>query len=498
MRVPLTADEVEQRKRLISIVLRFTLPSTLVLGSVNVHLGSWPSAVALFGLALVCGLLEWLNAQDYYVLTSSLLVSSILLVAHINLFDGGGLQDPGLLAYPLVISLGTLLLGRRAALVWLMAAALSLWVIGSHQARLGYRAHNHPPDFHDFIVLLTLLSVSTVLIWIIIERMVERTAALRVSEERLQRANQTLEQRVAERTALARARAEQLRMLAMQLTHAEQKERQRIADILHEHFQQLLASARFSLSAMNVQDAGSQDALRRTDGVLREALEASRSLAVELSPPLLRHDGLAATLSWLGDWMLEKHGLNVEVVTTDDAPPIPAELEAFLFHAARELLFNVIKHAKVKHVKVELQVEARRVVRLSVSDEGAGFPPSAFDHEGPVGGRFGLFSIRERISLLEGGMEIRSTPGAGTCISLTVPLPVQSDAAGPAGVESEEPVAVTAGRGPLGAGVSAATVARIHVLIADDHAMMREGLSRLLRRNRIWRSSATPRTAGRP
>ncbi len=422
----LTVEETAQRKRLLSFLLRVAFPAAVVLGLINVYLGAWPPALALFGLAIVAGLAEWVNAKGHYIIASTLLVLTVLLVAHFNLYDGRGLQDPGILAYPLLVSLGTLLHGKRAALLWFIAGAVSLALIGYRDATLGF-PDDELPDFDDFLVVLILMAVSTVLIWIIIERMTERTAALRESEERLQRANQTLEQRVTERTAEARVRAEQLRMLAEQLTQAEQKERERIADILHEHFQQLLVGARFSLNMVHVHDEISEEALRRTDGVLGEALETSRSLALELSPPVLRYYGLGPALNWLGQWMLERHGLKVEVLVDPDGP-MPTELQALLFQAARELLFNVVKHAKVDQAKVELKQEAGGLLRLRVSDRGAGFDPTSPAPEARTGGGFGLFSIRERLSFLEGYVEIQSAPGAGTCISLTVPLSAKSDA----------------------------------------------------------------------
>jgi len=147
MRIPLTAGEADQRKRLLSIILRITIPAALVLGFTNVHLAAWPSALSLFGLALVCGLLFELNAKDCYILASSLLVLSILVVAHINLVDGAGLRDPGLLAYPFVTILGALLLGRRAGLVSLMAAAMSLALITvqRHQTLWGQTGESGAP-----------------------------------------------------------------------------------------------------------------------------------------------------------------------------------------------------------------------------------------------------------------------------------------------------------------------------------------------------------------
>ena len=421
----LTDYEAAKRKWLLSMILRVAIPAAVVLGSVNVYLKAWPPALALFGLALVCGVAEWFNAKGHYRFASWLLLLSVLLVAHFNLFDGRGLQDPGILAYPLVVSLGTLLLGKRAAVLCFLAGAISLAVIGYRDATVGYPAYELP-DADDFLVVLILMTVSTALIWIIIERMTERTRALRESEERLQRANLNLEQRVAERTALAEERADQLRMLAEQLTQAEQKERQRIADVLQEEFQQLLAGARLNLNMVRVQDTGSAEVLRRIDSVLVEALQASRSLAVELSPPILRYAGLHAAICWLAEWIFEKHGLRVEVEADPQSAKAAEDMQALLFQTARELLLNVVMHAGVTQAKLELKQEAGGLLLLRVSDEGAGFDPTGLGRKAHTSGGLDLFFINERLSSLGGRMEIRSAPGAGTCISLTVPaLPPQ-------------------------------------------------------------------------
>jgi len=378
-------------------------------------------------LALVCPLAAWLNSGSHYVTASSLLVLSILVVAHFNLYDGRGLQDPGLLAYPLVVSLATLLLGKRAAVSTFMAGSISLAVIGYRDATLGYPAYELP-DFDDFLVIFILMAVSTALIWIIIERITERTASLRASEARLHRANLTLEQRVAERTAVAEERADQLRRLAEQLTQAEQKERQRIAHILQEHLQQLLVGARYKLTLLHLR-GGEEEALRRVDQVLGEALETSQSLAVELSPPILQYAGLGPALGWLGEWMLEKHGLKAEVEVEPETRMPSPDIQALLFEAARELLFNVIKHAGVDQAKLELKEEAGQFLRLTVSDQGTGFDPTFPELNVRTSGGLDLFFLRERLRFLGGDLQIQSAPGAGTRISLTLPVAAKNASA---------------------------------------------------------------------
>lgn len=304
--------------------------------------------------------------------------------------------------------------------------------------------------------------------------------ARKQTELQLKELNETLEKRVAERTAVAEVRAEQLRMLAQELTQAEQKERQRIAHVLHEHFQQLLVGAKFNLSMVQAKDADSQESLRRTDQVLAEAVEASRSLAVELNPPILRYGGLAPALGWLGQWMHEKHSLNVEVEAEAHLPVLPEDVQVFLFQSVRELLFNVVKHAKVDRARIDLRQEPGHLLRLSVSDKGAGFRTDPFVAKTCASGGFGLFSIRERIGFLNGRVDVQSPPAAGTCISLLLPLS-----------ETVQATVRAASSGPLEREVDGrehsvadlkVPAARIRVLIADDHAVVRDGLAGLLQR----------------
>jgi signal transduction histidine kinase len=117
--------------------------------------------------------------------------------------------------------------------------------------------------------------------------------------------------------------------------------------------------------------------------------------------------------------MQNKHGLRIEVRADEKASPQAEEIRVFLFQAARELLFNVTKHAGVKRARIELHCRQDGQVQLVVQDDGAGFDP--VERQGPSAGGFGLFSIREHLELLGGQMEIGSAPGAGTHITLLAP-----------------------------------------------------------------------------
>ena len=150
--------------------------------------------------------------------------------------------------------------------------------------------------------------------------------------------------------------------------------------------------------------------------MLVQSIEESRSLTAELSPPILYEAGLEAGLDWLGRWMLEKHGLKAEVQADGPLKDISEDLRAFLFRAVRELLFNVVKHAKVDRARVEATADSKQV-RIIVRDNGQGYDASAVKKERNESGGFGLFSIRERLTYMGGRMNIHTAlaKAPGSC-----------------------------------------------------------------------------------
>ncbi len=299
------------------------------------------------------------------------------------------------------------------------------------------------------------------------------------AQDEVRRSRDELEQRVKERTSELEHRARQLTRLTSALTLTERTERQRLSEWLHEHLQQILVGAKFGLeTVLRGAPPGQQAPARRVGNLLDEAIEACRIMTTELSPPILYAAGLGAGLQWLSRWMAEKHGLTVDLEIDPGAEPSREDLRVLLFQSARELLFNVVKHAGVTSAQVELARRDEGHLQLIVRDQGAGFSPPALDSDAAqaMTGGLGLLGIRERLNLLGGTMDIDSAPGQGACITLIIPR-------GPEPVAARAPAKVgAAGRVP---GVQEAAALRaaghkICILLVDDHAVVREGLSQLL------------------
>jgi len=241
------------------------------------------------------------------------------------------------------------------------------------------------------------------------------------AKEDLKHLNATLEQRVAERSAEAESRAAQLRALASEMTLTEQRERRRLAQVLHDDLQQMLVAAKMQVTIANrkVKDDGVARSLRQIDDLLDQSIAESRSLTVELSPPVLFDRGLVGGLEWLARRFLDKHHLPITLELDAEAEPADEGTRIFLFQAAREMLFNTVKHAQAQSARICLSRLDGDRLRLVVLDDGQGFDPSIMQIASTSGG-FGLFSIRERLEVVGGRLEVISAPGRGTQMVIEV------------------------------------------------------------------------------
>ncbi|MGE3979028.1 MAG: PAS domain S-box protein [Nitrospira sp.] len=300
----------------------------------------------------------------------------------------------------------------------------------------------------------------------------------KLAEHTLKRSAEELEQQVAERTAALSHSQERLRALTVQLTRTEHQERRRIAGELHDYLAQLLVAAHLKLAQDTRPAETEQDRalVKDLERILDEALTYTRSLVAKLSPSVLYHLGLPAALQWLAEQM-EEHQLVVEtaVDVSHTFPKLPDDVAAILFQSVRELLFNVIKHAGSSHVQIALRTTTDQNLVIVVTDQGQGFDADQLDQAPTSTTSFGLFSIKERVEALGGSVHINSHIGHGTSVTLICPITPSQRAGFSQPIQSAlDGILTVTHSGPSRS---------IRVLLADDHAMVRQGIRALLERH---------------
>jgi signal transduction histidine kinase/CheY-like chemotaxis protein len=293
---------------------------------------------------------------------------------------------------------------------------------------------------------------------------------------KLSELNETLEQRVAARTAEAEQRAVKLRAMTLQLSEVEQQERRRLAETLHDHLQQILVAGKMRLSLLpSLKEDQLRPTLEQLNELLDESIRITKDLTVQLSPPVLHHAELPAALGWLAERMRQQHELNVQVHCEpgeQDRFGVNPQVKQLLFESVRELLFNTIKHAGVNHAAVICRLLEDDRLEVEVADTGSGFDVADVETRGRGG--FGLLSVRERLECLGGQMILDSRPGAGTRTRLIAPAHPREQAEVDEAA-SYQPAVVPEASAPGGSPARA-----IRLMLADDHRLVREGLRAML------------------
>ena len=213
---------------------------------------------------------------------------------------------------------------------------------------------------------------------------------------------------------------EKIRALAAELTRAEQDERQRISQVLHDDLQQRLFAIKAQLSFLKDVNL-SADTYRELDQIqasLSESIAITRNLSIDLSPIVLQGEGLVEAMTWLSFRMKEQYGLQVDLEAKDRLDQLDKHLWMLLFQSIRELLFNVVKHAGVSRAKVTLE-QVNGHPCITVSDDGTGFDVEAV--MGNPQAAHGLLMIQDRFRPLGCRMEINSRSGEGTRITIEIP-----------------------------------------------------------------------------
>lgn len=225
----------------------------------------------------------------------------------------------------------------------------------------------------------------------------------------LERMNADLAAAAEENAALQDTILEQARLAGVQ------DERQRLAREIHDTIAQGLAATLIQLQAAQ-QEADPRVRLARTTDLVRNTLGEARRSVMDLAPGPLTSTSLADAVTGLVQDWAQDHPLRAEVVITGQARPLHAEVEATVLRIAQEALSNVSKHAGAGRVGVTLTY-AEEEVALDVRDDGAGFDPGTSVTETS----FGLRGMRQRAARLAGTLDIETSIGQGTAVSLHLP-----------------------------------------------------------------------------
>ena len=263
-----------------------------------------------------------------------------------------------------------------------------------------------------------------------LERM--RTS-LKTSIDEIERTNQDLERRVAERTrelAGLNARLEERERLRRQLLgkviSAQEDERKRVARELHDETSQTLAALGMGVDmAMATCEPETRHRLADVRRLVDRMDTELHRLIVNLRPSVLDDLGLAAAIQWFAERHLGSAGIAVRCEVGDLDERLPPDTETALFRAVQEAIVNVSRHAQAESVLIQGSTESGQVV-IEVEDDGTGFDlATAVEGPGSMRG-VGLLGMRERIEILGGTLDVDSEPGRGTRVVMRVPVSVEN------------------------------------------------------------------------
>ncbi len=216
----------------------------------------------------------------------------------------------------------------------------------------------------------------------------------------------------------ARTERDKARLLLRRLIHAEEEERRRIAGEIHDRMGRQLFELTYGIDRCRdtVGDDATAIALTRLGDAARACSTEIRALMNEVRPPVLDDFGFTEALREYVTSLADHGDLAVALDVDDTVRSARPDVNVTLFRILQEAVVNVRKHASAARLSIEFRRADPERLRLVVRDDGRGFDPAS-----PPRRHFGLLYMRERAEACGGALAIRSAPGAGTEIAVTVP-----------------------------------------------------------------------------
>lgn len=213
-----------------------------------------------------------------------------------------------------------------------------------------------------------------------------------------------------------------LKQLNAELNMAEEKERRRIAEYLHDGIGQVLSIANINLSSLKKKKLPDevQKVVVKSSELLKEAITRSRNLTYDLSPPILYELGLIPAIRWKLNQIKNNYNLETKLQNEFNKLEINSDMRILIYRIISELLVNVTKHAEASLVEVKIYNDKKNYC-ISVHDDGKGFVDYARVKSQSDRG-YGLFSISERLDSIQGHLNIESEVNKGATITISIPV----------------------------------------------------------------------------
>ncbi len=247
---------------------------------------------------------------------------------------------------------------------------------------------------------------------------------LTTAKEELERKVTTRTQEVEETKEALAQKASQLQQLLTETVGVQERERQRIAQDIHDGINQLLIGAMLELKSAHERIGHGEvnradNALQRVRDILHHVEAELRRVINDLRPPTLDALGLAPSVRRYAERFEQYSGIPCKVSSRGEAARLAPDMEIGIYRIMQEALQNVSAHAKAQSVEVRIRFEDNEIT-LGVIDDGQGFDIQAAALNG--NGRLGIFSMHERAENLNGKLSIHSKVGSGTQVNLQVPV----------------------------------------------------------------------------
>lgn len=218
-----------------------------------------------------------------------------------------------------------------------------------------------------------------------------------------------------------------LQALSRRIINTQEAERRRVAHELHDELGQSLTAIKINLqSGARFKNRSAEETNQENIGIVEDALQQVRSLALALRPSVLDNLGLVPALGWLGKQVAQRAGFEFDFLPPAAAQRMAPELETTCFRIVQEAMTNIARHAQASHVSLSLHFSPDGVT-IELSDNGVGMDWDAVHQSAQSGASVGVLGMLERAALVGAVLQVHSDPGAGCTLTLRCPLQIQPE-----------------------------------------------------------------------